>query len=94
MRYPKGVSGNPKGPPPGNFSLLRYLKKKLKEVPNDQKETNAEIAMNQYIKLMKEGKPEILKDALDRFDGKPKQSEGDLGSKENPVNHVHKVKWE
>lgn len=73
MTFVKGKSGNPKGPPVANFSLVRLLKERMQSIPNGQKEIVAMKAIDQYMKHIEEGKPEILKDAFDRIDGKPVQ---------------------
>ena len=42
--FPKGVSGNPDGRPPGTFSLLTLLKQELQKVPEGQdKKTYADL---------------------------------------------------
>lgn len=94
MTYKKGQSGNPKGMKPGTFSLLVLLRKKLQEIPEGEKASNASKALDEYVRQLKAGKTELLKDVLDRFDGRPKASDGELGSEDNPIHTVHKVVWE
>lgn len=94
MTFVKGKSGNPRGRQPGSFSLVELLKGKLKQIPEGQKEMVAMKAIDAYLKHLEEGKTEILKDAFDRIDGRPKAAEDDLGTEQNPINTVHKVVWE
>ncbi len=96
MPFQKGKSGNPKGMKPGTLSLVWLLKRKLDEIPAGCDNSYAEQLVKRYIDTAVNGKdPEVLiKDAFDRIDGKPKSSEGDLGTEENPVHHLHKVLWE
>jgi len=92
MVFKKGQSGNLKGRPVGAFSLVELLKDRLRSIPEGEKEMVATKAIDAYLKHLKEGKPEILKDAFDRIDGKPKSSDGELGSEKNPFNHnVHYI---
>ncbi len=92
MTFVKGKTGNPKGVRPGTFSLLNLLKEKMRSIPNGEKEIVAMKAINSYLKHLEEGKPEILKDAFDRIDGKPKQSPEDPGTEENPLHMTVTIK--
>ena len=85
MPFQKGVSGNPKGRKPGSFSLVQLLKDKLKEIPEGEKESVALQAISAYVKHLKDGKTEILKDAFDRIDGKPTQNHEHAGEGGGPI---------
>src|SRR3990167_6048352 len=89
MPFKKGQSGNPKGMTPGTLSLVWKLKRKLDEIPPGCDNSYADQLVDAYVRKAISGKDSALlsKDAFDRVDGKPKSSEGDLGSEENPINH-------
>jgi len=68
-----GKSPNPNGRPLG-FSIVAHLKAKLQEVPEGQKETYANLITKKYLhKALVEGDPAILKDLINRVDGKAVQ---------------------
>jgi hypothetical protein len=61
--------GRPKG-----FSIVAHLKEKLQEIPEGQKETYATLITKKYLhKALVEGDTAILKDLIDRVDGKALQ---------------------
>jgi hypothetical protein len=63
-------SPNPKGRPKG-FSIVAHLKEKLQEVPAGKKETYAELIVKKYFqKALIEGDTKMLRDIVDRVDGK------------------------
>lgn len=69
--FKKGQSGNPNGRPKDTFSLVGMIKHKLKEVPEGEKETYADLLVKKYIhKALVEGNDKILRDLVDRVDGK------------------------
>lgn len=73
MVFQKGQSGNPKGRPRG-FSIVAHLKEKLQEIPEGQKETYATLITKKYLhKALVEGDDKILRDLIDRVDGKALQ---------------------
>lgn len=58
--------GRPKG-----FSIVAHLKEKLQEIPEGQKESYATLITKKYMdKALVEGDTAILKDLIDRVDGK------------------------
>lgn len=70
-RFKPGVSGNPKGRPKGSYSIVEGLRAKLDEVPQGQKKTYRDLFVEKLmIKALKEGNSVILKDVIDRVDGK------------------------
>ena len=75
-RFKKGQSGNPNGRPKGTFSLVGILKQKLQEVPAGKKKTYAEMLVDRYLKqAIGEGNDKLIRDALDRVDGRPDQKQ-------------------
>lgn len=74
MTFVKGQSGNPNGRPKG-FSIVAHLKEMLQEIPEGEKKSYARQITEKYIhKGLVEGDSVILKDLIDRVDGKALQS--------------------
>jgi len=76
--FPPGVSGNPKGKPPGSISIVAILKRKLEECPPDtDKKTYAEFIVEAMMKnALKENDRRSLRDIIEYVDGMPKQTVG------------------
>ena len=76
-RFRQGVSGNPNGKPPGSISVVAELKKKLEEIPkegNPEKKRYLDMLVLKVIKkALAEGDVSMIKDIIDRIDGRPKQ---------------------
>ena len=72
MTFKKGVVTNPKGMKPGTFLLMPYIRRKLQEVPEGEKEALAAKFVDAYLKDVME-KSEMKKDLLDRTDGRATQ---------------------
>ena len=76
-RFKKGISGNPKGRPKGTVSIVTALKRRLEEVKdksNGEKKTYLEYFIDQVIKKsIEDGDVAMMKDVIDRVDGKPQQ---------------------
>lgn len=71
--FPKGVSGNPNGRPV--FSVVTILKEYLQEVPEGEKRTRAKMLVEEIVtKAVVDKDTAMMKDILDRVDGKPKQA--------------------
>jgi len=70
-RWLPGVSGNPNGAP---LSLVGILKRKLLEIPEGERKEQADALMDIYLAKAFSGNENLLKDILDRIDGKPKES--------------------
>lgn len=70
--WKKGQSGNPRGRPPNPLCLTSRLKEMLGEVcPHDkQKRTWLEVIVEKTLKLAREGNPVVIKEILERVDGK------------------------
>lgn len=73
--FKKGVSGNPAGRPKGSFSLVGLLKKKLQEHPKGKDRTYAEYFVDKVMNAtIVKGDVAMMRDIIDRVDGKPKQA--------------------
>lgn len=92
MPWKKGQSGNIKGMPPGTFSLVNLIKRELQKKPEGEKEDYATKGIKEYVRQFGEGKPEIVKDGIDRIDGKPTQAISGPGGGDIPV--LIRVKYE
>ena len=68
-----GQSGNPKGRQPKNLSLVSLVKELLEKADGEGK-TEAEALAEVIIREAKGGKAELIKELLDRIDGKVGQS--------------------
>jgi len=77
-RWSKGQSGNPAGRPKGSISVVTELKKKLEETPkegNPEKKRYVDMLVIKVIeKALADGDVSMIKDMIDRIDGKPRQS--------------------
>lgn len=72
-----GVSGNPLGKPPGALSVVAEIKKQLDEIAEEdpQKRKKLELLVRKVIiKAINDGDTSMIRDIIDRVDGKPKQS--------------------
>lgn len=73
-RFKKGNPGGP-GRPKGTFSLVGMIKDKLQEKGKGKDKTYAEYFIDQLIKkAVIDGDVAMMKDIIDRIDGKPKQA--------------------
>ncbi len=69
--FKKGESGNPNGRPKGSVSVVSAIKRKLEEVPEGKTKTYLEYFVEQIMKKgVIEGDTAIMKDIIDRVDGK------------------------
>jgi len=78
MIFPPGVSGNPAGRPVGSVSVVEALRRELKkaaDIPNNkEKRTYLELLIKRILnKSIADGDVSMIKDIIDRIDGKPKQ---------------------
>lgn len=75
--FEKGQSGNPAGRPKGSISVVSELKKKLEEIPkegNPEKKRYLDMLVIKVIKkALADGDVPMIKDIIDRIDGKAKQ---------------------
>lgn len=69
-QFKPGQSGNPSGRPKN--VLTKALRKKLEEVNGDK--SNAELVADKLVALALDGNLEAIKIALDRMEGRPRQS--------------------
>lgn len=74
-QFVKGVSGNPYGRPEGSgISIVTELKRKLNEVPEGEKSSYLQLLIQQILdKAIEEGDTQMIRDMIDRVDGKPTQ---------------------
>lgn len=73
--FKKGQSGNPNGRPKGSVSIVAGIKKKLLEIEPVNKKTYLELFLSKlFLKAIKEGNEQLMKDIINRVDGMPKQS--------------------
>jgi hypothetical protein len=73
--FPKGVSGNPAGRPPGSVSIVEGIKNKLMEIEPENKKTYLEMFLNKlFAKAIGEGDQQLMRDIINRIDGMPKQT--------------------
>ena len=71
----KFIEGNPGGPGRPKFSPLSILREELQKIVDEEKETFARAYIRKYLaKAMKDVDGIAMRDIIDRFDGKPKQS--------------------
>lgn len=72
----KFVKGNPGGGrPPGSVSIVEGIKRKLLEIEPANKKTYLELFLSKlFLKAIKEGNEQLMKDMINRVDGMPKQS--------------------
>lgn len=92
-QFKKGESGNPNGRPKGSLSIVSMIKEKLQETPEGQKETYAQLLVKKYMhKALVEGDDKIIRDLVDRIDGKAVQKL--IGDAMEPLAFVIKSKSE
>ncbi len=78
--FKPGVSGNPKGRPKGALSIVAELRKRLADYPMGEHgirgaRTYLEVLTDRIMqKAVDEGDTSIMKDLIDRIDGKPQQN--------------------
>ena len=73
-----GHTANPDGRPKGSVSVVSAIKRKLEEeypeASNEEKRTYLdEIVAKYFEKAIQDGDKNILRDLIDRIDGKPQQ---------------------
>ena len=77
MPFQKGHDPNRHtgGRPEGSISVVSALKRELKKMPDESKKTNLELLVARIVKLgVSEGDVRMIKDIIDRVDGKAKES--------------------
>ncbi len=82
-----GYTLNPNGRPKDSISVVAAIKRKLKEVDGESKKTYLEKLVQKVIdKLLNEGDVAMIRDIIDRIDGKPTQKiAGDIEN-QAPIN--------
>lgn len=77
-----GSTANPYGRPKGSYSIVELIKKKLQEIPEGKNKTYGEYFVEQVMKKsITEGDVSMMKDLIDRVDGKALQRMGDKDGK-------------
>lgn len=73
--FKKGTSGNPKGRPKGSVSIVSAIKRKIQKYPKGHRRSYLELIVDKYLhKALIDGDTAVIKDIIDRVDGKAKQS--------------------
>ncbi len=86
MIFPPGVSGNPSGKPPGTYSIVTALKRRLAEIIRKDGRQAGDDYLDLWLqKARKEKGFEALREIIHQIDGKPKQPLAVSGDKENPL---------
>jgi hypothetical protein len=71
----EGISGNPNGRPKGSVSIVEEIKRKLETIPEGEKKTYLQIFVEKLFKKgIDESDTTLMKDLIDRVDGKPQQN--------------------
>lgn len=72
----KFVKGNPGGGrPPGSVSIVEGIKQKLLEIEPGNKKTYLELFLSKlFLKAIKDGNEQLMRDMINRVDGMPKQT--------------------
>lgn len=86
MIFPPGVSGNPAGRPKGSISVVSAIKAKLQECPEGKEKTYLHYLVEKIMKkAVIDDDVSMIKDIIDRVDGKPKQPLVGGGEDDAPV---------
>lgn len=73
--FQPGVSGNPKGRPKGSLSIVSAIRQKLEKAPPGSEKTYLEMFVDRVMeKAMVDGDVAMMRDMIDRIDGKPQAS--------------------
>jgi hypothetical protein len=72
--WAKGVSGNPNGRPPKEFSFTSAMKEFLAEVDPDKKKERKQLLIEQTFKQAMRGDSTLIKMMWNYFDGMPQGS--------------------
>lgn len=73
-RFKPGYSGGP-GRPAGSIDILSAIRRKLKECPPEEERDYLELLIEKYINdAYDSGDGVAIRDLIDRFHGKPKQT--------------------
>jgi hypothetical protein len=88
-QFKPGQSGNPAGRPKGTLSLVSLLKRKLAEyieTTDEKKITYAEALIIEMLKkALKDGDVAMIRDIMDRIDGRPTQRTELTGKDGEPI---------
>ena len=85
--FAKGQSGNPKGRPPKDLTLTSIIKDLLeKPCPHDSSKTWRYALAEQWLEQCYRGNPQLIKELIDRLEGKVVQPLGGEGG--GPIRFV------
>lgn len=76
-QFVKGASGNPAGRPLGSLSVVAEIKKQLDEVAEEDPMKRKKLVLlvrRLILKAINDGDSSMIKDIIDRIDGRPRQS--------------------
>lgn len=71
-RFKKGQSGNPSGKPKGTINLSARIRRELEALAPDKKQQFADLVAKKIVAEMLKGKVDLIRDFMDREEGKPK----------------------
>jgi hypothetical protein len=83
--FPKGVSGNPNGRPPKEFSMTNALKELLSEHNPETKIERYKELLNKALTMAMRGDGDMLKYLINRIEGMPKGSETNIAVQVNNI---------
>jgi len=81
--FQKGVSGNPNGRPPKEFSMTNALKELLSEHNPETKIERYKELLNKALTMAMRGDGDMLKYLINRIEGMPKGSETNVAVQVN-----------
>lgn len=89
--FPKGVSGNPKGAPPKEWTWRQLIREALEEVDPDTGMEWRHVVINALRQKAKRQDVPAAKELGDRVDGKPAQAVEVSGPDGGPVQTNHTI---
>jgi len=82
--FKKGQSGNPKGLKKGTVSIVAGIKRKLMQLEPGTKKVYLDLFLSKYFqKAIRDGNVALMKDFIDRIDGRPDNSNSQVNVQVN-----------